>query len=467
MGRNVLIRSTCTFGGNLVFPAQENNYVSIDEFNRDVCQQENNSFTLYYHDRIHVDLRLSASRKVRQYRTLRTPTKSDQQLATRCNSQIALQASNFSDLFGCSWTWLPHNYNNDCSGCTAFHLDPTTMTYGWVNTECSKTLHLACKGLGEGEFSVSPDFQHLPNNGDVLACGGHLRFALPLSPREAFNLADGMWRHGLSHVWLPRIEGYTCTDVAPDIQCGEPDIPTNGSLIGEDSGFDALVTYQCDLGYKLIGTETSMCQSNGSWSGSVPICQRVDCGVPPRIKMGRVYGTSTDYGSMYGYTCNWGHVFEGRASIVSIVTTCQENGRWSVEVPDCIQRQCEVSEWGEWGECSESCEGGTQIRSREILSSHGNEINGNCPSLEEIRVCNTRKCDTCTTKVYRVPLEADQCRSAERVTNRYCAGTCRETGMCCKATVKSTKNILLFCENSPPRNFKLPVIEECGCIPCG
>ena len=40
---------------------------------------------------------------------------------------------------------------------------------------------------------------------------------------------------------------------------------------------------------------------------------------------------------------------------------------------------------------------------------------------------------------------------------QYCAGTCRETGMCCKATVKSTKNITLFCENSPPRNFRLPV----------
>ena len=56
--------------------------------------------------------------------------------------------------------------------------------------------------------------------------------------------------------------------------------------------------------------------------------------------MARVYGTSTDYGSMFGYTCNWGHVFDGRASIVSIVTECQENGRWSVEVPDCIRKYC-------------------------------------------------------------------------------------------------------------------------------
>ena len=47
-----------------------------------------------------VDLRLSARKKVRRYRTLRTPTQSDLQQAARCNSQIALQASNYSDLFG-------------------------------------------------------------------------------------------------------------------------------------------------------------------------------------------------------------------------------------------------------------------------------------------------------------------------------------------------------------------------------
>ena len=31
--------------------------------------------------------------------------------------------------------------------------------------------------------------------------------------REAYSLAESMWNHGLSHVWLPRIQGFTCTDV--------------------------------------------------------------------------------------------------------------------------------------------------------------------------------------------------------------------------------------------------------------
>ncbi|KAL5256705.1 hypothetical protein ACHWQZ_G011835 [Mnemiopsis leidyi] len=467
MRKNVLIRSSCTFGGSYVFPARETDYVSMDRFNSDVCEREASNFTLYYHDRIHVDLRLSSRRKVRQYRTLRTPTQSDLQQAARCNSQIALQASNYSDLFGCSWTWLPHHHNQACTGCTSFYLDPNTMTYGWVNTECSRTLHLACREREEGHFTVSGSFQHLPNNGDLRACGEDLVFALPLTPREAYSLAESMWSHGLSHVWLPRIQGYTCTDVAQDIQCGDPEIPLNGTLMGEDRGFDAVVRYECDLGFRLVGSLTRNCQSNGSWTGTVPVCQRVDCGFPPYPANGKVYGTTTDFGSMYGYTCNWGHVFEGQASTVSIVTTCQENGMWSVNVPDCIRRQCEVSEWSDWGECSAICEGGVQTRSREVLSSHGNEINGNCPSLEETRVCNTRICDTCTTKVYRTFIEADECRSDRPVTNRFCFGTCREAGMCCKPTVKSTKNITLFCDKSPPRNFGLSVIEECGCVPCG
>ena len=33
--------------------------VSIDRFNRDVCDREASNFTLYYHDKIHVRLRVS------------------------------------------------------------------------------------------------------------------------------------------------------------------------------------------------------------------------------------------------------------------------------------------------------------------------------------------------------------------------------------------------------------------------
>ena len=34
----------------------------------------------------------------------------------------------------------------------------------------------------------------------------------------------------------------------------------------------SVVTYQCDEGYSLSGESQQTCQSNGAWSGSIPVC---------------------------------------------------------------------------------------------------------------------------------------------------------------------------------------------------
>lgn len=472
--KSVMFRSTCTFGGLLIFPANKTDYISLDKFSGNSCNQTEHPspFTLFYHDKIHVDVILSQRQKLRQYRTIATPDRSAIQSAAQCNAPVALQTSNYSDLFACSWTWFPHHSNMDCSGCTAFSADISTQTWGWLNTNCSLELHLPCRG-DNGSYSVTSSFHHLPNTLSLSErssedlCGAGAHFSLPLNPRDAYNLATVMWKHGLSHVWLPRIPLYTCTTTVQYITCGKPASPKNGMIIGEDFGFDGVIRFECDTGYDLSGGDVSVCQSNGSWSGSLPSCTRVNCGEPRQPLNGRSYGTSTDYSSMFGYTCNWGYVFEGQANTGTIVTTCQDNGEWDVLVPDCIQRQCEVSEWTEWGECSHSCASGSQSRTRDIVRFQGNEINGNCPPLEETQVCNERPCDTCTTTEYSTNIEADQCRSSESVINRYCSGACREKGKCCRPTMRSTRTIILFCDDSRPRNFQLPVIERCGCIPCG
>ena len=52
---------------------------------------------------------------------------------------------------------------------------------------------------------------------------------------------------------------------------------------------------------------------------------------------------------------------------------------------------CQLSQWGEWGDCSASCGGGTQTRTRTIITQpqHG----GNpCNSQQENRSCNTQPC---------------------------------------------------------------------------
>eukprot|EP01012_Entosiphon_sulcatum_P049575 TRINITY_DN6820_c0_g1_i6.p1 TRINITY_DN6820_c0_g1~~TRINITY_DN6820_c0_g1_i6.p1 ORF type:complete len:7637 (+),score=112.47 TRINITY_DN6820_c0_g1_i6:5459-28369(+) len=53
----------------------------------------------------------------------------------------------------------------------------------------------------------------------------------------------------------------------------------------------------------------------------------------------------------------------------------------------CAPTTCLVSEWGEWGNCNATCAGGEQKRFRTIIKSASD-----CPLLEESRACNLQPC---------------------------------------------------------------------------
>ena len=54
--------------------------------------------------------------------------------------------------------------------------------------------------------------------------------------------------------------------------CGDPGTPVNGrrSISGLTEGHT--VTYTCNTGYRLSGSATRTCRSNGLWSGSSATC---------------------------------------------------------------------------------------------------------------------------------------------------------------------------------------------------
>ena len=56
------------------------------------------------------------------------------------------------------------------------------------------------------------------------------------------------------------------------IVCDALSKPANGNVSSNGSLYDT-ATYFCDDGYELIGDSKIMCQSNGMWSGSPPVCQ--------------------------------------------------------------------------------------------------------------------------------------------------------------------------------------------------
>ena len=64
------------------------------------------------------------------------------------------------------------------------------------------------------------------------------------------------------------------------VGCGDPGTPTNGQRSLSSTTYNSVVTYICDVGYTLQGSNSRTCQDNGQWSGSLPQCNR-EFGVPP------------------------------------------------------------------------------------------------------------------------------------------------------------------------------------------
>ena len=54
--------------------------------------------------------------------------------------------------------------------------------------------------------------------------------------------------------------------------CSDPGAPTNGKHSLFNTTNNSVVTYTCDVGYTLQGSNSRTCQSNGQWNGSVPQC---------------------------------------------------------------------------------------------------------------------------------------------------------------------------------------------------
>ena len=63
-----------------------------------------------------------------------------------------------------------------------------------------------------------------------------------------------------------------CCCIPPATDCGDPGTPTNGQRSLSSTTYNSVVTYSCDVGYTLQGSNSRTCQSDGQWSGSVPQC---------------------------------------------------------------------------------------------------------------------------------------------------------------------------------------------------
>jgi len=126
-------------------------------------------------------------------------------------------------------------------------------------------------------------------------------------------------------------DGVTCEPV----DCGPPTPPSHGSADAPDTTFGASATYRCDAGYDLVGDMTRTCQADGSWSGTTPMCLLGDCGPLVSPENGTVSASSTTVGSTATYACDTGYRLVGDSS-----RSCRADGSWSGSAPSCDPVDC-------------------------------------------------------------------------------------------------------------------------------
>ncbi|XP_078683129.1 uncharacterized protein LOC144917204 isoform X3 [Branchiostoma floridae x Branchiostoma belcheri] len=115
--------------------------------------------------------------------------------------------------------------------------------------------------------------------------------------------------------------------------CPELPLPNNGNRT-EGHLYGDTVTFSCNEGYELIGSENRTCQVNQTWSGVQTNCTRTTC---PELPLPN-YGNRTEghlYGDTVTFSCN-----EGYELIGSENRTCQANQSWSGVQPNCSKKAC-------------------------------------------------------------------------------------------------------------------------------
>uniref|UniRef100_A0A287D6L9 Seizure related 6 homolog like n=1 Tax=Ictidomys tridecemlineatus TaxID=43179 RepID=A0A287D6L9_ICTTR len=145
----------------------------------------------------------------------------------------------------------------------------------------------------------------------------------------------------------------SCSDL-PEIQNGWKTTSHTELVRG------ARITYQCDPGYDIVGSDTLTCQWDLSWSSDPPFCEKIMyCTDPGEVNHSTrlISDPVLLVGTTIQYTCNPGFVLDG-----SSLLTCysRETGTpiWTSRLPHCVFNQDSFEHALEEAAAESSLEGG-------------------------------------------------------------------------------------------------------------
>ncbi|XP_071821492.1 uncharacterized protein [Apostichopus japonicus] len=162
---------------------------------------------------------------------------------------------------------------------------------------------------------------------------------LPIASRVSFSEGERLtfWCEGdmtlVGANSIECIEGqWTGRTPTCAVRCPALTTPVNGRKDGFGTGYNDRVAFTCDQGFSLNGESVLTCQSDGTWSADVPECTAVQCPALTTPVNGRKDGFGTGYNDRVEFTCDQGFSLNGES-----VLTCQSDGTWSADVPVCTE----------------------------------------------------------------------------------------------------------------------------------
>ncbi|XP_065068743.1 sushi, von Willebrand factor type A, EGF and pentraxin domain-containing protein 1-like isoform X2 [Rhopilema esculentum] len=214
-----------------------------------------------------------------------------------------------------------------------FRCNPGYILKGSTSAKCKRDMTWS-EPLPKCEVKTC-DQPNLPENSHIYR---GKEVAYQYGDRIFLRCTDGYNRLGSSILYCHstgwRSYGTTTMKCAPK-SCGMPGSVRNGRIEGTLFTYKNTVEYKCNHGYFLRGQSTRHCLANQKWSGSTPICERVDCGDPGPLPNGKYEKYGTKFNDKHYVGCNTGYVISGPTEM-----TCLGSGKWS-QKPRCSRVTCD------------------------------------------------------------------------------------------------------------------------------